>query len=110
MENRDAEIDAELMAARAIESLAQKDSQISSLCQEVAELKAQLASKPKFASEKEFKAKSPPPPPPPKPKRPVLASSDLFSKTPELKDRPGSPPSSPPPPPPPPPPPSPSPS
>ncbi|KAJ6583786.1 hypothetical protein B0H10DRAFT_2168123 [Mycena sp. CBHHK59/15] len=62
-ENREAEMDAELMASRTIESLTRKDNEITSLCIEVAELKAQLAAKPK--TEKEFKARSPPPPPPP---------------------------------------------
>ncbi|KAJ6572601.1 hypothetical protein B0H10DRAFT_2106751 [Mycena sp. CBHHK59/15] len=56
-ESREAEMDAELMASRTIESLTRKDNEITSLCIEVAELKAQLAAKPK--TEKEFKASYP---------------------------------------------------
>ena len=103
---REAEIDAELMAMRSIETLTQRDAQIVSLRAEVAELKEQLASRPKYASEEEFKAKSPPPPPPPKPKRPAL----IVPSTPPLGSEVSSPDSSlsfilPPPAPPPPPPP-----
>jgi diaphanous 1 len=61
-DSRDAEIDAELMAARTIERLAQKDDQISSLCLELTDLKARLAAKPKSTTDPEFKAISSPTP------------------------------------------------
>ena len=60
-----AEVDAQLIAKRIIDCLTEKDEQISSLNNEILELRARLHSKPK--TEQEFKAKSPPPPPPPPP-------------------------------------------
>ncbi|PPQ71093.1 hypothetical protein CVT24_009844, partial [Panaeolus cyanescens] len=71
-----AEMDAELIANRAIERLGQKESQISSLNSQILELKAQLAAKPK--NEQEFKAKKSPPPPPP-PVRPKKLSTDVLT-------------------------------
>ncbi|KAJ4496810.1 formin homology 2 domain-containing protein [Lentinula lateritia] len=80
-EERDtAEIDPEQMAARSIQSLELKDSQIASLIVEVADLKAQLTAKPK--TEKEFKMRSPPPPPPPsKPRHNTTSVSDLSLRS-----------------------------
>src|SRR5262245_18071988 len=77
-------MDAQLIATRTIESLTQKDAQISSLVIEVADLKSQLSAKPKFGSEKEFKAKSAPPPPPPI--KPTRKTTNLArSNTPETE-------------------------
>ncbi|KAJ3859957.1 hypothetical protein EV359DRAFT_75418 [Lentinula novae-zelandiae] len=94
-EERDtAEIDPEQMAARSIQSLELKDSQIASLIVEVADLKAQLTAKPK--TEKEFKMRSPPPPPPPsKPRHNSMSVSDLSLRS--LSPSPAPPPPPPPP-------------
>ncbi|TCD69208.1 hypothetical protein EIP91_008311, partial [Steccherinum ochraceum] len=65
-ENRgEAELDAQMMATRAIETLTQKDNELIALRLEVEDLKKQLAAKPKFITEKDFKSHVPPPPPPP---------------------------------------------
>ncbi|THG96218.1 hypothetical protein EW026_g5579, partial [Hermanssonia centrifuga] len=74
-ENREPEVDAQLMAARAIEDLTQKDDEIKVLNSEIEKLKAELAVKPRFITEQDFKHRVPPPPPPPpvKPKRAVTA-------------------------------------
>ncbi|KAI0028371.1 hypothetical protein K488DRAFT_89818, partial [Vararia minispora EC-137] len=65
-ESRDAEeFDAQTMATRAIESLTQKDNEALVLQAEIADLRAQLAAKPKFVTEKDYKSSVPPPPPPP---------------------------------------------
>ncbi|CDO73783.1 hypothetical protein BN946_scf185015.g111 [Trametes cinnabarina] len=64
-ETRDAEFDAQDMASRAIDSLTRKDEEIAILRAEIDELKAKLAAKPKFITEKDYKHQVPPPPPPP---------------------------------------------
>lgn len=65
-ESREAEheVDAQVMASRAIDNLAKKDHEISTLRAEMEELRVQLAAQPKFITEKEFKSQVQPPPPP----------------------------------------------
>ncbi|GLB34079.1 putative diaphanous FH3 domain contatinign protein [Lyophyllum shimeji] len=75
--DRVAGMDAEQIAARAIEKLTEKDEQIATLSKEIQELKAQLLTRPR--TEKEFKAKSPPPPPPSK--KPMRPSPQVSSPT-----------------------------
>ncbi|EMD40584.1 hypothetical protein CERSUDRAFT_102967 [Gelatoporia subvermispora B] len=66
----ESEVDAELIANRAIDSLTQKEEEIFGLQAEIEKLKFQLAEKPKFISEKDYKHQvAPPPPPPAKPMR-----------------------------------------
>lgn len=63
-----AEVDPEVIANRAIERLTDRERQITALSDEITDLKAQLAAKPK--TEQEFKTKSAPPPPPPSARKP----------------------------------------
>ncbi|KAI0776213.1 FH2-domain-containing protein [Trametes elegans] len=73
-ENREAEFDAQAMASRAIDSLTRKDEAIANLQAQIEALKVQLAAKPKFITEKDYKQKvTPPPPPPAKPVRSATA-------------------------------------
>ncbi|KAJ3532310.1 hypothetical protein NM688_g7443 [Phlebia brevispora] len=58
-ESREAEFDAQSIASRAIESLTQKDEEIDRLTVLVEELRKELAAKPKFITEKEYKHQSP---------------------------------------------------
>ena len=64
-ENRESESDAQMMATRALDGLAERDKQIESLQQAVELLKEELAVKPKFITEQDYKQKVAPPPPPP---------------------------------------------
>ncbi|KAJ8462763.1 hypothetical protein ONZ45_g17814 [Pleurotus djamor] len=78
---KEAEMDAEQIANRAIERLTQKEEEISGLRQEISQLQEKLAARPK--SEREFKMRSPPPPPPapkPKPRRMVFLPLPLPSR------------------------------
>ena len=59
------DVDAALLASRAIEEMAQKEKEVAVLKAEITELKIQLSAKPKFITEKDFKAQVAPPPPPP---------------------------------------------
>lgn len=71
-ENRgEAELDAQMIAARAIEDMSAKENEITMLKTKIEELTALLAMKPKFITEKEYKAQHAPPPPPPPPPPPV---------------------------------------
>ncbi|KAJ3004363.1 hypothetical protein NUW54_g4848 [Trametes sanguinea] len=63
-ETREAEFDAQAMASRAIDSLTRKDEEIAALRAEIEDLKIQLAAKPKFITEKDYKHQVAPPPPP----------------------------------------------
>ena len=54
------------MASRAIDSLTRKDEEIAALHSEIEDLKVQLATKPKFITEKDYKSQVAPPPPPPR--------------------------------------------
>ncbi|KZT71430.1 FH2-domain-containing protein [Daedalea quercina L-15889] len=97
---KEAEVDAEMMATRAIASLTEKDEEISTLRTKLQELEVQLAAKPKYITESAFKRQVAPPPPPPGPPKTCSAAATA-------NDIPGLPaagaPSHPPPPPPPPP-------
>lgn len=67
-ENRETESDAQLMATRALEGLAERDREIESLKATIETLRQELAVKPKFITEKDYKQQvAPPPPPPPLP-------------------------------------------
>lgn len=70
-ENREAESDVQFMAARALDGLAERDKEIESLKASIEVLKQELAVKPKFITEKDYKQKVAPPPPPPPPVKPV---------------------------------------
>jgi diaphanous 1 len=59
-----------MIAAEAIESMSQKEEEITSLRAKVEELTSLMAAKPKFITEKEYKAQVAPPPPPPPPPPP----------------------------------------
>ena len=59
------DIDAEKIAASAVEALSAKDEEISVLRAEVRKLQEDLKAKPRFVTESEFKKGVPPPPPPP---------------------------------------------
>ena len=113
------DIDAEKIAASAVEALSAKDDEINSLRAEVRKLQEDLKTKPKFVTESEFKKGVPPPPPPPVPP-PSKAAGQPRTLSPPPTPKAGTPspvisvsppppaqplsPSSPPPPPPPPPP------
>ncbi|KAH9077002.1 armadillo-type protein, partial [Lactarius deliciosus] len=60
----DTDVDAALLAERAIENMSQKEKMIATLKTEIDDLKVQLAAKPKFITEKDFKVRVAPPPPP----------------------------------------------
>jgi diaphanous 1 len=98
------DVDASLLASRAIEKMSQKEKEVALLKAEIADLKTQLSAKPKFITEKEFKAQvSPPPPPPPrtakaKPEVISAASSEETSQRSDVPLSPSAPPLSPPPP------------
>lgn len=98
------EIDAQLIAKRAIESLGEKEDEITRLRSEIEELKEELVKKPKFLTEKDYKQQvAPPPPPPGVPRRSTAEVSPGFSlaETGDLSTRSPVPPPPPPPPPPP---------
>lgn len=76
-ESRDTESDAQLMAKRALDGLAEKDEEIELLKATIEKLKQDLAVKPKFITEKDYKQKVAPPPPPP----PVKSVSSLQFST-----------------------------
>ncbi|KAL5527808.1 hypothetical protein ACEPAG_6609 [Sanghuangporus baumii] len=59
------DLDAEQIAASAVEALSAKDDEIGTLRAEVQKLQEELKAKPKFVTESEFKKGVPPPPPPP---------------------------------------------
>lgn len=74
-ESRDTESDAQVMAKHALEGLAQRDEEIESLRASIEGLKKELAAKPKFITEKDYKQQfAPPPPPPPPSTKPVSAT------------------------------------
>ncbi|KAL5487624.1 hypothetical protein ACEPAI_5732 [Sanghuangporus weigelae] len=59
------DLDAEKIAASAVEALSAKDDEIGALRAKVQKLQEDLKAKPKFVTESEFKKGVPPPPPPP---------------------------------------------
>ncbi|KAG8880257.1 hypothetical protein FRB97_000969 [Tulasnella sp. 331] len=101
--SRDSGVDAQQIAAQAIESMTQKEAEIKGLKAEVEGLTAQVAGLIKITThvdEKAFKARVPPPPPPPPP-QPRADHSDEHSVSlpPEIPPAPAPPPPPPPPPP-----------
>ncbi|KAI0307002.1 hypothetical protein B0F90DRAFT_1807716 [Multifurca ochricompacta] len=101
----DSDVDAAVLASRAIEDMSLKEKELITLKAEIADLRSQLAIKPKYITEKDFKALVPPPtPPPPRPSNTRIIISTTTSSEERSHTDPGSSPSPPPPPPPPPPP------
>lgn len=74
-ESREPESDAQLMATCALDGLAERDKEIESLKATIDSLKQELAVKPKFITEKDYKQKVAPPPPPPPPVKTVCIVS-----------------------------------
>ncbi|KAL5507835.1 hypothetical protein ACEPAH_5453 [Sanghuangporus vaninii] len=72
------DIDAEKIAASAVEALSAKDDEIGALRTEVQKLQEELKAKPKFVTESEFKKGVPPPPPPPPPISLVSRDADKL--------------------------------
>src|SRR5258708_1574639 len=78
------DVDASLLASKAIEKMTQKEKELAVLQAEITDLKTQLAAKPRFITEKDFKAQvAPPPPPPPRPPnvKHVVISTTLSGET-----------------------------
>ncbi|KAG8923688.1 hypothetical protein FRC01_012479, partial [Tulasnella sp. 417] len=102
-EKRNSEVDAQQIAAQAIQSLTTKDEEIKALKVDIESLKSELAAlkevQSKYPDEKAFKARVAPPPPPPR-TRSTADSTDTQS-APAVNISPPVPPPPPPPPPPP---------
>ena len=77
------DVDAGLLASKAIEKMSQKEKEVAELKAEITDLKTQLTAKPKFITEKDFKAQVAPPPPPPRPRKvkPAVISANSSEET-----------------------------
>ncbi|KAG9048580.1 hypothetical protein FS837_012435, partial [Tulasnella sp. UAMH 9824] len=102
-EKRNSEVDAQQIAAQAIQSLTTKDEEIKALKVDIEGLKLELAAlkevQSKYSDEKAFKARVAPPPPPPR-TRSTADSTDAQGPSTAPAPSPGPPPPPPPPPPP----------
>ncbi|KAG8953015.1 hypothetical protein FRC00_006501, partial [Tulasnella sp. 408] len=102
-EKRNSEVDAQQIAAQAIQSLTTKDEEIKALKVDIESLKLELTAlkevQSKYSDEKAFKARVAPPPPPPR-SRSTADSTETQSSSTAPTPAPGPPPPPPPPPPP----------
>ncbi|EIW76318.1 hypothetical protein CONPUDRAFT_139713 [Coniophora puteana RWD-64-598 SS2] len=98
-ERSGADLDAQTLASRAIESMTRKDDEIASLEEDIIELKRLLAEKPKYITETDFKSQNSPPPPPPPVSKAKSARSKPLAPAPVSVSRATAPPPPPPPPP-----------